>query len=318
MRPEFDVRSYEPGDEAHIVGLFQQCFGRDLTETRWRWRYRANPTGPGVIGLAWHGDVLVAHYGASLVDLRVHGRDWQGGLVGGLMVHPDYRGYGLIAKSGRMTHARMAELGMPVAWGFPNSLSHRRVVKDLSFVDMHEVPMFRLSMEAVAALPIPSGNIVELEGFDRRFDNLWKQVRDDYPVITRRDRERLQWRYVRNPSERYRILAFVDGEDMLGYVVFKRYRQELQAIDILTVRDVEVGMQLISQMAQVARGESASALSLWLNMSHPLHWALEELGFGNGEPITYFTARILRPELPQDVAYDYRNWYLTMGDSDVF
>ena len=318
MSPEFDIRFYEPGDERQILKLFRQSFGRDLAEARWSWRFRDSPTGSGVIGLAWHGDVLVAHYGASLVDLRVYGRDWKGGLVGGLMVHPDYRGYGLISKSGRMTHARMVELGMPVVWGFPNSLSHRRVVKDLNFIDMHEVPMFRLSMNAVIALPIPSGNIVELEDFDHRFDDLWKQVRDDYPVITRRDREHLQWRYVRNPTERYRILAYVDREDVLGYAVFKRYQEELQVIDILTVQDVEVGIQLILRMAQLAPGESASALSLWLNMSHPLHWALEKLGFRNGEPITYFTARILRPELSEDVVYDYRNWHLTMGNSDVF
>jgi hypothetical protein len=318
MGSEFDIRSYVPGDEMHILKLFRQSFGRDLAKSRWSWRYEDNPAGSGLIGLAWHGDVLVAHHAVSRVSLYLDGHKWTVGLGGGAMTHPQYRGHGLYLELARWTWARMAELGMPMALVFPNPFSHRLVIRDLSFVDVHEVPTLRLPMRSRPLLPVPSAPIVELQDFDDRFDQLWRLARDQYRIITRREREHLQWRYIRSPTEQYRILAYMDSKDLLGYAVLKRHQEELQVIDLLTVQDVEVGTQLILGVAQLALEESASALSLWLNMSHPLHWALEKLGFRNGEPITYFTARILRPELSEDVVYDYRNWYLTMGDSDVF
>lgn len=46
--------------------------------------------------------------------------------------------------------------------------------------------------------------------------------------------------------------------------------------------------------------------------------ALERIGFHNGEPITYFGALALQAYLNQTELYDFRQWYLTMGDSDVF
>jgi hypothetical protein len=69
---------------------------------------------------------------------------------------------------------------------------------------------------------------------------------------------------------------------------------------------------------QIARQASLSAVSLWLNVSHPLHWRLEKVGFRNSEPITYFVGRVLQPALSEAIVLDYRNWYLTMGDSDVY
>jgi GNAT superfamily N-acetyltransferase len=315
---EFDIRSYVPGDEIHILKLFRQSFGRDLSKERWSWRYEDNPAGAGLIGLAWHGDVLVAHHSISRVMLCIDGHEWTVGLGRRAMTHPQYRGRGLYVELARRTWARMAELGMPMALAFPNSFTHRLVVRDMGFVDVHEVPTLRLPMHSGSFLPAPSAHIVELQDFDDRFDQLWRLARGEYRIITRRNREHLVWRYVRNPTGQYRILAYMGSKDLLGYAVFKRYQEELQVIDILTVQDVGVGIQLILRIAQLALEESASALSLWLNMSHPLHWALEKLGFRNGEPIAYFTARILRPELVEDAVYDYRNWYLTMGDSDVF
>ncbi len=318
MTLEFDIRSYESGDEVRIPELFRLSFGRNLDPARLLWRVKDNPAGAAVIGRAWDGDALMAVCVNTPVTLRVKGRDWSGALVGGVMTHPDHRGHGLFRELVRGTWAQMAEAGTSMVWGFTNPISHRRFIRDLEVVDVHEVPTFRLPLSQVASLPVPSDDIVELEGFDDRFDRLWERVRDDHAIITRRDQRHLQWRWVENPVGSYRILACCQMEDVLGYVVLKRYQEEVHVVDILTVSDVEVGVQLLSRAAQIAREGSASALSLWLNVSHALHWALEALGYCNGEPVSYFIAKTLRPELREAEVYDYRQWYLTMGDSDVF
>lgn len=318
MKARFEVRPYQTGEERHIFELFRACFGRDLSEKHWRWRYLENPVGPGVICLAWDGDTLVAHHAVSCVGLRVQGQTCVLGLGGGAMTHPSYRGYGLYRQAAQWTWERMAERNMPVAVAFANPFSHRLIVRDLEFVDLYEIPTFRLSLPPASDSLGSTGRIMELEDVDDRFDRLWIRVRDDYGVIAQRDRAYLRWRYVRHPTERYRILAYLDREQLLGYVVVKRYQEELHVVDMLSVRDAEIGARLISYAAKLAVDELASVLSLWLNVNHPLHWELEKLGFRNGEPITYVTVKLLRPELSQAAIYDFRHWYVTMGDSDVY
>lgn len=318
MKPTLELRPYQAGDERHIVELFQTCFNRELSEKHWRWRYLENPVGLGVICLVWDGDTLVAHHAVSCVGLCVQGQICVLGLGGGAMTHPSYRGYGLYREAAQWTWKRMAERNMPVAVAFANPLSHRLIVRDLEFVDLYEIPTFRLSLPPVSDFSRSTERILELKDLDHRFDRLWNRVSDDYTVIAQRNRDYLQWRYLRHPAKQYRILAYVDRDQLLGYVVLKRYQEQLLVVDMLSVRDAEVGVRLISYAAQLAVHELASGLSLWLNVSHPLHWELEKLGFRNSEPITYMTAKVLRPELSDAAIYDFHNWYLTMGDSDVY
>ena len=234
------------------------------------------------------------------------------------MTHPDYRGLGLFVTLAEKTYNAMAEAGSALVWGFPNANSHRGFVRDLQWVDVYEIPFFRKPLANSSPLSAPTGAIVELKRVDDRFDGLWDRVKQDYNVIVKRDRRYLQWRYMDNPSERYRLLAYLDGENVSGYAVFKHYKDEFQIVDMLTGQDAEIGMQLISQTAQIAAGESADTLSMWLSVTHPLHRELERYGFANSEPITYFGMRALTPGIPEAHIYNYRNWYVTMGDSDVF
>ena len=120
------------------------------------------------------------------------------------------------------------------------------------------------------SLPTSDDALAEVTDFDERFDLLWETVKDDHSLLTKRDQRYLQWRYVQNPSEQYRILTYLVQGTLLGYAVFKQYRDEIQIVDILTVKDVKVGVRLISGIVEIARRESAVAVNLWLNISHPL------------------------------------------------
>jgi hypothetical protein len=320
MKSNLHYRSYRTGEEVHILELFQKSFGRKLGDQSWNWRFRDNPAGPGVIELCFDGDILVGHYAVTPIESRISGQDHFSGLSGTTMTHPDYRGGGLFPVLAQNTYARMVERGMAMVWGFPNAMSHRGFVKDLGWKDIYEIPCFRSHIPSVNPPYLPSGKgtVTEIVDFDERFDLLWDKVKDRYAVMTKRNRQYLHWRYVQNPSEKYRIITCIDHNYLLGYVVFKIYKDEIQVVDMLTTSDEDVGITLITWIIEVATKEEAVSISLWLNPVHPLHHELERLGFRNGEPVTYFGGLILNPALSENKIYDYRKWYLTMGDSDVF
>ncbi len=318
MSEAIDIRLYQPGDESHILGLFAQAFGRELPEERWRWRYQRNPLGAGMAALAWYGDELVGHAGAHAVAVRTAGRDWRAALWGGVMTRPDFRGSGVAQALARALHLHLEQSKYHLEWGFTNALSHPVFVHRLGWPNVAEIPLFRLGLTNAVRWPSPPRDVVEWHDFDARADRLWQAVRDRHAICTARDRAFLQWRYVQNPSARYRILACLIQGGLAGYAVLKRFEEQMHVVDWLALPDTQAELQLLAAAAELACAESAAALSLWINVHGPLHAVLESLGFRNAEPVTYWIGRVMAPELAAADVLDYRRWYLTMGDSDVY
>jgi len=319
MSPSIEVRPYAVGDEKAIAHLFERSYGRSLGEAAWCWRFLDSPGGPGVVALGWDGPTLAGHHAVSRVRFSISGEELATGLSGTTMTDPAYRGLGLFSLLAQSVYRSMEDAGMAFVWGFPNTMSHRGFIRDLGWHDVYEIPTFRLDLSQEKALPVRDDRAVGLQAFDSRFDRLWERLRSENRIAARRDRDSLTWRYLLNPTERYEILGLIQLDELLGYAVLKEYLQELHVVDILAPRDqTEVGESLVVSAAQLAKERGLSAVSMWLSVVHPLHRALERLGFRNEGPVTYLGARLLRPLPPGSNLFDFRDWYFTMGDSDVY
>jgi len=319
MSEPLDIRAYRDGDESQILKLFSSSFGgRELPPAYWRWRFLDNPRGRGVIQLAWDHKVLAAHFAVTCLLMSIEGQTCPAGLSGTTMTDPAYRGRGLFPVLARRTYQQMAESGMGMIWGFPNSASHRIFTGDLAWKDIYEIPSFRLRLEPPKHGAADPHCVRELSGVDERFDGIWAQVRREYDILVHRDSVYLRWRYFRNPAEKYRLVAWIENDVLKGFMVFKLYHHELQVVDLLLAKaDVEIGEGLMRYIIKQGPAAGAESVNLWLNPAHPLHPALERIGFRPEGPVTYFGGRILNPEWGASL-YDYRRWHVTMGDSDVF
>lgn len=314
---ELRIRPYQQGDEHEIVKLFGLVFGRPLPMAYWQWRFRDNPTGRIFIDLAWDGERLAGHYAVSPVVIAVNGQEQLTALSMTTMTHPDYRGKGLFVTLAQSVYQRMADQGLPLVWGFPNVLSHRGFIRDLAWQDIHEVPTFRRVLSEGRPLPAPSPQVVELPALDARCDPLWAEIDKGGRVLTRRDHRYLAWRYTANPENRYTFFGCQQGERLLGYAVCKRYQDGVDLVDLLSL-DEHTDLDLVWGVARWAAEQGARSIQTWLNPSLPLHLELEKYAFRPTEPLTYFGARPLRPELEAAAVVNFRNWYITMGDSDVY
>lgn len=61
----------------------------------------------------------------------------------------------------------------------------------------------------------------EIGRFDSRFNALWNRVCADYPVITERCEQYLNWRFFSSPFN-YKVIAAVKKGDILGYIVMRQ------------------------------------------------------------------------------------------------
>lgn len=319
MSTNLEIRPYQPGDEGAILQLFEQSFGRPMGLDYWNWRFRDNPaTGPA-ISLAWDGGKLAAHYAVSPVVMQIAGEPRLTALSMTTMTHPDFRGQGLFVRLASDLYDRLQQQGYFMVWGFPNDQSHRGFVRDLAWRDIGEIPMFQSDLSSLREQPRASDAVQELLGFDARADRLWSTICSDYDLSVQRDRRFLDWRYSLNPQNKYRILGYSQGDELLGYVVFKSYQAEVDIVDVLAVEDRSIGVELVrGVMALALQEEGARGLNMWQPFRYGLHLELEKLGFRNGSPVTYLGARLLnKVRVSLDVT-DLRRWHFSMGDSDVF
>ena len=100
-----------------------------------------------------------------------------------------------------------------------------------------------------------------------------------------------------------------------GYAVSKRMGDDVDIVDLLVV-DEEVAVMRSLLGAVLAANPGAQAVNQWMPLATPLHLELERIGFVPGAPTTYLGVRAF-DSMSVDLG-DARNWYYTMGDSDVF
>lgn len=318
MGDSFDIRPYQRGDEIEILKLFQQSFHKPMSLDYWNWQFQDNPVAGHKIYLAWDGDILAAHYAVSPVVLSILGETYLTALTLTIMTHPDYRGQGLFLTLANSLNMSLAEQGYLMVWGFPNDKSHRGFIRDVKWQEIYEIPMFYLNMNILSSIPGVSGRIVELNNFDERVDALWENVRTNHQITTKRDSKYLNWRFCLKPQSNYRILGYVDGDRLLGYVIFKKYQAAVDIVDILAIREKKIGLELVWAVLNFCRQSDIKSVNTWLPVNHPLHLDLEKLGFRNTHPVIYMGARLLKRFNEISDITNIRKWYFTMSDSDVF
>jgi GNAT superfamily N-acetyltransferase len=303
-------RSYTAGDEMAICALYSRAYrGKTLDDAAWRWRFLQNPTSATFVELAFCGDRLVAHYAVTPVLVSLAGHSQYAALSGTTMTDPEFSGRGLFPALANRVYERLASAHFSFIFGFPNTNSHRGFIRDLGWRDVWEVPILRLHISKARVPRLDMTTTLD-EGWDSALTKM-SPPQPTQGVGIVRDGTYLSWRYQQNPTQQYRVLSTANG----GLVVFKRYGDELQLLELLGSREQRVAVA--GAIVALAQEEGCATVGLWLNLHDPLHRELERWGFENSTPVTYLGARPLQPEFA-GVLNDYSNWSLSMGDSDVF
>ncbi len=310
-----EIRPYVEGDEVKILELFQLAFGRPMSPEYWMWRFTQNPfTAEKKILLMWDQDVLAGHYAVSPMEIEIAGQRAPAVLSMTTMTHPAYGGRGVFTQLASALYDRLAEEGFGLVWGFPNNNSHYGLVNSLGWSDVATVPMLGLSASKFDPGSPETGE--EAEGFTdalaRRFEHRWAEVR------IAAGKEFLDWRYLRNPVAKYRVLTVAGGE---GAVIYKKIPSpevreafEIDLMEIAFQNDPALLRALLG--AVLAREPSVERFNLWASIFSESYPAFERTGFTPGLPLTHFCVRPLADR--SNRLSDYRLWRLNMGYSDVF
>lgn len=182
---------------------------------------------------------------------------------------------------------------------------------------------------APAGVPPQEGpadlQIGEIGSFDDSFAVFWDRVQHRFPIMMVRDPTYLNWRFVDVPTRQYKIFVARSDARMRGFAVFRvAPLGEFSAgmiVDLLVEASAEgraAGRLLIDRACSYSKDHNLDLVAS-LALPHTDEFRLlRSRGFRvspkflQAQPFR-LVVRCHDPEA-SSVAYDLRNWFVTMGD----
>lgn len=218
---------YNFRDESRIselIELFRLGLG-DTTEKHWKWRLFSCDFSPKpeaivmenefgkIIGM---GTVLPLKYGDSEYKC-VQLCDW--------VVHPEYRGQGVIRKIYDYIYKRYEEKGYDFLMAFPNENSYP-ILKKYNFVEQSPPVCWNTKQHFFFSFKRKCNtefNVKE-NGFVYRVTKNQPFIQ---PILQKKDRvfrtpQFLKWKYDLNPDFEFQWLSIWQGSVLCGYMVFSQ------------------------------------------------------------------------------------------------
>jgi len=318
------ARDYEPGDEERILDLFELTYGKRRSIEHWRWMFSECPFGRGIMKLLFDGNVLVGHYAVVPMAVEIDGVQSNAALSVDTMTHVKHRGRGIFAFLASETYKECQKRGLALVYGFPNENSHKGFVNRLRWHSFGHMKNMRKKLPIDAkSIPNSPHDVHEVSFFGKNIDELWRSISGHFPVIVPRNANYLNWRFCQKPSVDYRKLVMNDETGVtIGYAVLKSYEGKEHVVghivDLMCV-DARVLPDILVSCIRCFITQGINEVSLWVPMISPARKILERWGFVEEAMQTYFGVKLLSDDMSlSEKVVSFENWYLSMGDSDVF
>lgn len=315
-----EIKNYKKGDEYLIIEMFELVFKQKMSLEQWQWRFAKNPAGNHQIKLMWDGNKLIGHYAVSPIKIMVNGELTLTAHSLTTMTHPEYGGRGIFKTLSLDLYNDLEnKLGCKAIWGYPNNNSHFGFINSLGWSNIAVIHTMGISADKILKNVIPL-NILSFDRFtDAHETYINSKLNNQFNVYIERSKDYLNWRYVEKPAVVYKKYE-ISNDGKKGIIVTKVYPSLTK--DVFDLNIVECYLDdytlLHNYIYFIMKDYQLqfSRITIWKSLFDKEHLQLEKNGFVPVVPQTYLGARI-HSTMPTCFS-NIQNWYIAMGDSDVF
>lgn len=336
--PQLKVRRVEARDHHGIAELAAEIFSGALSAEdwlqEWRWKFTSEfvPV-PATASIAEDAEgQIVGHYGSVVHRFKIGGKRHLVGVPVDNMIAAEHRGGHVQVELFRSQADWAPSIDVDFGLGFPNPTAYRVGKRMLGYRDLLRMKVLRVNlsrplqavrtMRGLLARGANQGlSVRELENFDPRFDELWRDVSRDLVCTEERTAAFLDWRYRQAPTREYCILGLEKGDELRGYAICTTRANDADPngctlLDFLTHPDPAEAALL----AHATRTWAAKRGKRWCEAAMTNTWpychALLDAGYrwyGREIPVVcfVFTDRVSKRKLEEPDL-----WYLTGGTLD--
>lgn len=261
MDREYEIRSYQRGDEENIIRLLDLVFdgwpkfdlGCSPLE-HWRWKYQGNPLKMNQIVVGVSDSLIIGSEHSFSSRIKIGDKVYPGSHSGDVAVDSGFRRTGIYKKMRELKVQMRKKSGVPLFYYVTYnpiliktlSKSNRRFPYDImnSFrihdVDLHiskrsvnHVLMKKYGFQLMKLMnrfrntlnpSNPSSydfQILEIATFGDSINVFWEEIKDHYNFILERNRDYLNWRYCDPRGGNYLVKIAKADSKILGYIVLR-------------------------------------------------------------------------------------------------
>lgn len=338
-------------EKNQILEITQKVYPNSefATSEYYDWQYRDGPYGPAKILLAKDDDGNIIGVEPILpMKLSIDGKNVMSSLSCNSIVDPNFRNQGIFSKlvSNILKLSNSKEISS--IYGIPNTKSHKIFIKN-GFTDICELPLLVRPLKLSNYFPNPIKKIIKpfeifwnvkiensnIELFTEKINSDFDKINTDLSrrvlIMQKRDKEFLQWRYKEHPSKKYEIHILKENTQLKGYIITSIADVKGKKIGVIldfvfdsTIENKEGPKNLVKKVLERFWDKDIPLAIATCGNNSQENQILKQVGFKE-------TPRFLKPEplyfiiggISSDVQNiekmkEFKNWFFTFGDYDVF
>lgn len=329
---EFQIRTYNSGDEYTILETFNNVFKTQRTMEHWKWKYLNNPYGQTWISVAWHQNQVAAQYTGYPTPLYFQKKNHLSCQAGDVFSIPKYRkvGHGatsLISKVFHYYERVYCETSVPFIYGFTVG-THQNLGR-LFWKYVVPAPVYQRILEEkhisqyrnmkIWSYRFKGYKIERTTQASEWANILFEKVKDDYGWLLIREQKYLKWRYEQHPDFKHDFFVVYYWGKPVGWIVGRLdNRRWLLGDALFEPKYAYIALQLalnklFNEYPQIQQIDSwCSEVPLWWNELLDKLGFIKQRQFQNLDLVVrFYLSEITLEELAQ-------NFYFTWGDSDLY
>jgi hypothetical protein len=355
MKPDENIsfHSYENPDFTKLVQLTKSAYdGREISSEEFLdWEYEKNPEGKALIDIAETEDEVVSQYILLPIKFFINKNIVVGSLSVNTLTLESHRKKGLFVKLAKQAFDRCAKEKIHFTIGFPNPVFHPIIEKFNLFNTIGSLPLLIYPVSPLRSLvkylkgnniksgeeiflKILSDDFNEFPGtglFDFNIDgieykNLLNKFNEQKFNVKHRSLEYLKWRFSDIPLRKYYLLKFQTSNEICALIILRAKHifglRCLILVDMISADDGSGLKNLFEITKKVARKNNIDLIFSAIPKHSPENKFLKRSGFITvpdflmPQKILFITKRN-SDECPDGID-DFKKWFLTFGDFDIF
>lgn len=320
-------REYREDDFESVLKLFRNVFNKKITKEYWNWRYEV--FGKPIRFVATDKRKIVGFYIVHPIPIKINDIISKAIFSMTVMTDPRFRGKGIFPKLAELIYQHAINEGYKLAIGFPNINSSKIHFEKLGWQNFGKMEEFeKIITSRIFQSKYDEYQIEKLDEINEEIDKIWNENKNEFKFIIPRDTKYIKWRYVTHPLEKYQdypnfkyeIFIIKKNKQSIAYFILKKFGNEkIHLIDFFGKLNEEVFRIILNHAELFCKKNKISKLTFWCNFSINTKFKniLNKLDFVSKPSDVYFGVKILNFEFQSELL-DKTNWFITMGDSDVF
>lgn len=338
-------------EKEQILKLMKKVYPNSELSTSeyFDWQYRNGPYGIATILLAKDDDDSIIGIEPILpMKLYVNNKVTLSSLSCNSVVDPDFRKRGIFSRLVSNILKIIEKKEISTIYGIPNIKSYNIFMRN-GFDEINQLPLLIKPLKFSKYFSHPTKGLIRLieiffkvkngksdiELFSGEinsdFEKIIKNLSNRVSILQKRDKEFLQWRYRDNPAKKYDIHVLKENTQLKGYIVTTVAELKEKKIGVVldfvfdsTIENKEGPKDLVRKVLEMFWKKDIPLAIATCGENSQENKILKQVGFIQSprflkpEPLYFIIGEISSHDQNIQRMKEFKNWFFTFGDYDVF